>query len=192
MIGLFLINKSSLYAFSYGFPIELNATSQWNLGRASIITDLDLEKENRQEWKYWIVRNVGIKGTWALELDRPVLEKERSWSFGKIKDSCWGFQSEMKCNSEQQMGRENLGKEKSQEARTGSQRGLKTKTLEWFRDGCRISWGGVRSDRASLAEEMQMKLWRKKVKVWEWIIPPRLWGQIKLESRAVMGLMKSK
>lgn len=113
------MNKSSLYAFSYGFPIELNATSQGNLGRASIVTDLDLEKESRREWKYYIVRNVGIKGTWALELDRPVLEKERSWSFGKIKDLCLGIHSEMKCNSERQMERENLGKKGIQEARTG-------------------------------------------------------------------------
>lgn len=48
-----------------------------------------------------------------------MLEKEISWSFRKTKDLCLGIQSEMECNSEHQMERENLGKKGIQEARTG-------------------------------------------------------------------------
>lgn len=41
-----------------------------------------------------------------------MLEKERSWSLGKVRDLCVGIRSEVKCNSEQSNGKEKLGKER--------------------------------------------------------------------------------
>lgn len=37
-----------------------------------------------------------------------------------------------------------------------------------------------------------MEFWQKKVKVWEWIIPQGHGGKLKLESKSVMDLEKSR
>lgn len=46
--------------------------------------------------------------------------------------------------------------------------------------GTGTGWVKVESGRASLTEERQMEFGQKKAKVWEWIIPPGLWRQIKV------------
>lgn len=50
----------------------------------------------------------------------------------------------------------------------------------------------ITSDRASVTEEMQMEFLQKKVKVWEQTIPRGHGDKLKLESRAVMDLEKSR
>ena len=63
--------------------------------------------------------NGRIKRTQALDLDKPVMEKLKSWSFGKIRDLVLSIQDEMKCDSEYQIRREKLGKRGIQEAGNG-------------------------------------------------------------------------
>lgn len=42
------------------------------------------------------MRNVGVKRTGTVESDRPVMEKLRSWSFGKDGRVVLGLKDEMK------------------------------------------------------------------------------------------------